>query len=90
MSTADQKVLSEGEKVEISQLEPDIDEKTEQVVDAKLQDVQHTTLIEEALALREEESKLGLWQLVKLYYPGMIFSMLLTLALVMEGMDTGL
>ena len=51
---------------------------------------EHQTLIEEALALREEESKLGLLQLFKLYYPGAIYGLLLSVALVMEGYDTGL
>lgn len=51
---------------------------------------QHTTLIEEALALREEEAKLGLWKIFKLYYPGATYGLLLSVALVMEGYDTGL
>jgi hypothetical protein len=51
---------------------------------------QHTTLIEEALAQREEESKMGLWKIFKLYYPGATYGLLLSVALVMEGYDTGL
>jgi hypothetical protein len=50
----------------------------------------HTTLIEEALAQAEEESKMGLWKNFKLYYPGATFGLLLSVALVMEGYDTGL
>jgi hypothetical protein len=50
----------------------------------------HTTLIEEALAQAEQESKMGLWKNFKLYYPGATFGLLLSVALVMEGYDTGL
>lgn len=51
---------------------------------------QHNILIEEALALVEEESKMGLWQIFKMYYPGALVGLGLSLALVMEGYDTGL
>ena len=67
---------------------PDI--KTEEIQTDKSQDVVHTTLIEEALAQREAESALPLIKLVKLYYPGLLYGMGLSLALVMEGMDTGM
>lgn len=50
----------------------------------------HTTLLEEAFALREEEGKMGLWTIFKMYYPGAIYGLLLSVALVMEGYDTGL
>lgn len=56
----------------------------------KGEETQHTTLIEEALALVESESKLGLWKNLKLYWPGATYGLLLSLALVMEGYDTGL
>ena len=66
----------------------DIEEKVDIAhVDTKSQDIVHTTLIEEALALREEESKLGLIQLFKLYYPGAIYGLLLSVALIMEGYE---
>jgi SP family general alpha glucoside:H+ symporter-like MFS transporter len=51
---------------------------------------QHSTLLAEALAQREEESKMGLWKVFKLYYPGATYGLLLSVALVMEGYDTGL
>lgn len=70
----------------------DLDDKEEiaHLEGAKGEHGQHTTLIEEALALTEAESKLGLWQIFKLYYPGATYGLLLSLALVMEGYDTGL
>ena len=54
------------------------------------EDVIHTTLIDEALAQSHEESKLGLWKMMKLYYPGLTFGIILSLALVMEGYDLGI
>jgi SP family general alpha glucoside:H+ symporter-like MFS transporter len=51
---------------------------------------QHNVLIEEALNLVEQESKMGLWQIFQMYYPGALFGLGLSLALVMEGYDTGL
>lgn len=50
----------------------------------------HSTLIAEALAQVEEESKMSLWKIFKLYYPGATYGLLLSVALVMEGYDTGL
>jgi hypothetical protein len=70
----------------------DLDEKAEiaHFESGKDQYGQHTTLIEEALAQREEESKMSLWKIFKLYYPGATYGLLLSVALVMEGYDTGL
>jgi SP family general alpha glucoside:H+ symporter-like MFS transporter len=51
---------------------------------------EHSTLIAEALAQVEEESKMSLWKIFKLYYPGATYGLLLSVALVMEGYDTGL
>lgn len=70
----------------------DLDEK-EQIVHLEISQAdtsQHNVLIEEALSLVEEESKMGLWQIFKMYYPGALFGLGLSLALVMEGYDTGL
>lgn len=79
------------EKHQISPVE-DVDYKEEiaHVEGGKEQHGQHYTLIEEALALREEESKMGLMKIFKLYYPGATYGLLLSVALVMEGYDTGL
>jgi SP family general alpha glucoside:H+ symporter-like MFS transporter len=70
----------------------DLDEKAEiaHFEGGKDQHGQHTTLIEEALAQREEESKMSLWKIFQLYYPGATYGLLLSVALVMEGYDTGL
>lgn len=66
----------------------DLDEKVDIVhEEVTKQDAIHTTLIEEALQLREDESKLGLIQLFKLYYPGAVYGLALSLALVMEGYE---
>lgn len=71
----------EKEKGEIEQVEGR---------DSEKEDAVHTTLIDEALAQSHEESKLGLWKMMKLYYPGLGFGILLSLALVMEGYDLGI
>lgn len=47
-------------------------------------------LIEAAMARSDEEASLPKKELFKQYGPAVMFSMLLSLALVMEGMDTGL
>lgn len=47
-------------------------------------------LIEAAVAASDAEALLPRKELFKLYWPAAVFSMLLSLALVMEGMDTGL
>ena len=47
-------------------------------------------LIEAALARADEETKIGIKAIFKLYWRGAMWSMLLSLALVMEGMDVGL
>lgn len=59
----------------------------EDVVDGGLSE---TDLIELATKQGEEESKLGIKALFKLYYPAATWSMLLSTALIMEGMDTGI
>jgi hypothetical protein len=46
--------------------------------------------IQAAIAFGEEETKLSLPQLMRLYYPAALWSMALSSALIMEGMDTGL
>lgn len=51
---------------------------------------QETQLIEAALARSEHETTIGLKNIFKLYWRGAMWSMLLSLALVMEGMDVGL
>jgi hypothetical protein len=58
------------------------------VIDQALED--ETLLIEAALARADEETRLGIRGIFKLYWRGAIWSMLLSLALVMEGMDVGL
>lgn len=50
----------------------------------------NTELIEAAMARSDEEATLPRKELFKRYAPAVVFSMLLSLALVMEGMDTGL
>ncbi|KAH6986685.1 alpha-glucosides permease MPH2/3 [Ilyonectria destructans] len=47
-------------------------------------------LIEAAVAASDAEALLPRKELFRLYWPAAVFSMLLSLALVMEGMDTGL
>ncbi|TID07227.1 Maltose permease MAL31 [Colletotrichum higginsianum] len=47
-------------------------------------------LIEAAAAMSEEENKLPRKELFRRYWPAATYSMLLSLALVMEGMDVGL
>ena len=47
-------------------------------------------LIEAAMARSDEEASLPKKELFRQYAPAVAFSMLLSLALVMEGMDTGL
>lgn len=47
-------------------------------------------LVEAAQLEGEEEAKLGFKRIVRLYYPAALWSMGLSLALVMEGMDVGL
>lgn len=49
-----------------------------------------TQLIEAALARADEETRIGIKAIFKLYWRGAMWSMLLSLALVMEGMDVGL
>lgn len=83
VNTQDGNYPAEKEKAEVEQIEgrdQDIDK----------EDAVHTTLIDEALAQSHEESKLGLWKMMKLYYPGLTFGLLLSLALVMEGYDLGI
>ena len=60
------------------------------ISEEKYRDLVHTSLIEEALALREAEAQLGLWTLMRIYWPAMVFGLGLSLALVMEGMDAGM
>jgi hypothetical protein len=67
--------MSEKRNNEIDLATPDhlhLDEKEEiaHLENGKEQHGQHTTLLEEAFAQREEESKMGLWKIFKLYYPG--------------------
>ncbi|KAK2022133.1 general substrate transporter [Colletotrichum zoysiae] len=50
----------------------------------------NVTLIEAAAASSEEEGKLSRKELFSRYWPAATYSMLLSLALVMEGMDVGL
>jgi hypothetical protein len=58
------------------------------VIDQALEE--ESLLIEAALARADEETRLGIRGIFKLYWRGAIWSMLLSLALVMEGMDVGL
>lgn len=51
---------------------------------------EETQLIEAALARADEETRAGIKSLFSQYGQGAIWSMLLSLALVMEGMDVGL
>jgi hypothetical protein len=46
--------------------------------------------VQAAIAAGEAETKLPLSQLFKIYYPAALWSMALSAALVMDGMDTGL
>jgi hypothetical protein len=50
----------------------------------------HENLIRGAVEASEAESRLGFVALFKIYYPAAIWSMSLSVALVMEGMDIGL
>jgi hypothetical protein len=68
----------------------DVKEEVTHYEGGKEEYAQHSTLLAEALAQREEESKMGLWKVFKLYYPGATYGLLLSVALVMEGYDTGL
>jgi SP family general alpha glucoside:H+ symporter-like MFS transporter len=47
-------------------------------------------LIDAAIAVAEYEKTLSFSQIFKLYWKGAVWSIVLSLALVMEGMDTGL
>lgn len=47
-------------------------------------------LVQRAIAAGDAETKLPLRQLVKIYYPAALWSMALSAALIMDGMDTGL
>lgn len=47
-------------------------------------------LIEAAVAASDAETQITKKELFKRYWPAVMYSMLLSLALVMEGMDTGL
>jgi SP family general alpha glucoside:H+ symporter-like MFS transporter len=53
-------------------------------------DATQADLIEAAVAAGEEESKIPRKELFSRYWPAAVYSMLLSLALVMEGMDVGL
>ncbi len=57
------------------------------VIDDTLKQEQVVT---SAIVSGDDETKLGIVQLFKIYWPGAMWSMLLSLALVMDGMDTGL
>ena len=50
----------------------------------------HENLIRGAVEASEAESRMGFVALFKIYYPAAIWSMSLSVALVMEGMDIGL
>jgi hypothetical protein len=58
------------------------------VIDAALDE--ETAMIEAAMARADEETRIGIKAIFKLYWRGAMWSMLLSLALVMEGMDVGL
>lgn len=47
-------------------------------------------IVASALVSGGDETKLSITQLFRMYWPGAMWSMLLSLALVMDGMDTGL
>lgn len=53
-------------------------------------DFRESDMIEAAIATGEEETRLGLRGLFKIHGKAAMWSMLLSLALVMEGMDVGL
>ena len=75
---------NELEKSEIQHEEGDIDK--EIFSDPYI----HENLIRGAVESSEAESKMGFVGLWKIYYPAAIWSMSLSVALVMEGMDIGL
>ena len=50
----------------------------------------NVALIEAAVAASDEEANVPRKELFSRYWPAVVYSMLLSLALVMEGMDTGL
>lgn len=46
--------------------------------------------VQAAIAAGDAETKLPLSKLIKIYYPAALWSMALSSALIMDGMDTGL
>lgn len=52
--------------------------------------VPDTLLIEAAIASSEKETQLPRKELFSRYWPGAVYSVLLSMALIMEGMDVGL
>lgn len=52
--------------------------------------VAQSAQVQAAIAAGDAETKLPLSQLFKIYYPAALWSMALSAALVMDGMDTGL
>jgi hypothetical protein len=75
---------NELEKADIQHEEGDIDK--EVLSDPYI----YENLIRGAIDSSEAESKMGFVGLWKIYYPAAIWSMSLSVALVMEGMDIGL
>jgi hypothetical protein len=75
---------NELEKADIQHEEGDIDK--EVLSDPYI----YENLIRGAIDSSEAESKMGFVGLWKVYYPAAIWSMSLSVALVMEGMDIGL
>jgi hypothetical protein len=75
---------NELEKADIQHEEGDIDK--EILSDPYI----YENLIRGAIDSSEAESKMGFVGLWKIYYPAAIWSMSLSVALVMEGMDIGL
>jgi hypothetical protein len=49
-----------------------------------------SSMVQNAIAFGEAETKLPLRQLARLYAPAALWSMVLSTALIMDGMDTGL
>lgn len=60
------------------------------IVDPTLITMHEADMVQAAIAAGDAETKLPLKTLIRIYYPAALWSMALSAALVMDGMDTGL
>lgn len=72
---------NQQQQLELAQLEH------EHVYDPQARE---SDLVQAAIAAGDAETKLPLKQLIRIYYPAALWSMALSAALIMDGMDTGL